>query len=156
MALALAGLELGGAITVAKRRTAEANPEIEMALAAYAVGVLGGTIAAAAFGLGEAWLTVALAAHLPAIGWVEIRIRVAALRWVALAIASAVLVRLVLNPYVLEYPLGGMPIVNWILYGYGRAGRGLHPRHPAIRRQQGRRPGLAPGGGQRRLLRSCC
>ena len=118
-ALALAGLELGAAFVVAQRRTAEANPEIEIALAAYAVGVLGGTITAAAFGLGEAWLTVALAAHLPAIGWVETRIRVAALRWVALAIASAVLVRLILNPYVLDYPLGTTPILNWLLYGYG-------------------------------------
>jgi uncharacterized membrane protein len=118
-ALALAGLELGGAFAVAKRRTKEANPEIEAALAAYAVGVLGSTITAAAFALGEAWLTVALAAHLPAIGWVESRIRVAALRWVALAIASAVLVRLVMNPYVLDYPLGTTPILNWLLYGYG-------------------------------------
>jgi uncharacterized membrane protein len=118
-ALALAALELGGAVAIAKRRTGDADPEIEIALAAYAVGVLGSTIAAAAFGLSEAWLTVALAVHLPAIGWVETRTRVRALRWIALAIATAVLVRLVLNPYVLEYPLGATPILNWLLYGYG-------------------------------------
>ena len=29
------------------------------------------------------------------------------------------LVRLVLNPYVLDYPLGPTPILNWLLYGYG-------------------------------------
>ena len=29
------------------------------------------------------------------------------------------LVRLVLNPYVLSYPLSGTPIFNWLLYGYG-------------------------------------
>jgi uncharacterized membrane protein len=69
--------------------------------------------------LSEAWLTVALAMHLPAIGWVETRIRVVALRWVALAIAVAVLVRLILNPFVLDYPLGATPILNWLLYGYG-------------------------------------
>ena len=57
--------------------------------------------------------------HLPAIGWVEARTRVAALRWVALAIAIAVLVRLILNPFVLDYPLGATPILNWLLYGYG-------------------------------------
>ena len=120
-ALALAATQLGAALAVAKRRTGEREPqpEIEIALAAYAVGVLGSTITAAAFGLAEAWLTVALAAHLPAIGWVENRIRVAALRWVALAIATAVLVRLLLNPYVLEYPLGATAIANWLLYGYG-------------------------------------
>ena len=64
-------------------------------------------------------MTVALAMHLPAIGWVETRIRVGALRWVALAIAIAVLVRLILNPFVLDYPLGATPILNWLLYGYG-------------------------------------
>ena len=65
------------------------------------------------------WPTVALALHLPAIGWVETRTRVAALRWVALGIAAAVLVRLVANPYALDYPLGPTPIFNWLLYGYG-------------------------------------
>jgi uncharacterized membrane protein len=118
-ALGVAVLELGAALVVAKRRVEPAEPEIELALAAYAVGVLGGTITAAAFGLGEAWLTVALAVHLPAIGWVESRLGVAALRRVALALAAAVLVRLVLNPYVLDYPLGATPILNWLLYGYG-------------------------------------
>ena len=118
-ALALAALELAGAVASARRRTEEADPEVEIALAAYSVGVLGSTITAAAFGLSEAWLTVALAMHLPAIGWVEARTRVGALRWVALAIAIAVLVRLILNPFVLDYPLGPTPVLNWLLYGYG-------------------------------------
>jgi uncharacterized membrane protein len=117
LALALAGAELVAALAVAKRR--DGGIEIEIALAAYAVAVLGGTIAAAAFGLEEAWLTVAFALHLPAIGWVETRTRVAALRWVALAVAAVVLVRLVANPYVLDYPLGPTPVFNWLLYGYG-------------------------------------
>ncbi|MGD9614452.1 MAG: DUF2339 domain-containing protein [Alphaproteobacteria bacterium] len=117
LALAAAGLNLVAAFAVAKRRNGDTG--IEAALAAYAVAVLGGTIAAAAFGLSEAWLTVALALHLPAIGWVEGRLRVAALRWVALAVAVAVLVRLLANPYVLDYPLGPTPVFNWLLYGYG-------------------------------------
>ena len=116
-ALVLAGVELAAAAAVARRRTGAAESEI--VLAAYAVGVLGSTTTAAAFGLGEAWLTVTLAVHLPALGWVDGRIRLKPLRWVALAIAAAVLVRLVLNPYVLQYPLGPTPIVNWLLYGYG-------------------------------------
>jgi uncharacterized membrane protein len=116
-ALALAGIELGAAGSVARRR--DGSPENEIALAAYAVGVLAGTIIAATLALSEAWLTVALALHLPAIGWVERRARVPALRWLALGIAVAAIVRLVLNPYVLEYPLGPTPIVNWLLYGYG-------------------------------------
>src|SRR5439155_483412 len=50
-ALALAGLELGAAASVAQRRTGAL--EIEIALAAYAVGVLGSTIFAATLALGE-------------------------------------------------------------------------------------------------------
>ncbi len=120
-ALTLSGAELLAAATVAKRRNAqtELDIEIEIALAAYAVGVLGSTIFAATLALGEAWLTVALALHLPAIGWIEGRIRLPVLRWLALGVAGIVLVRLVLNPYVLDYPIGPTPIVNWLLYGYG-------------------------------------
>ncbi len=120
-ALALAGLELGAAAAVAKRRSGAPDfpIEIEIALASYAVGILGSTIFAATLALGEAWLTVALALHLPAIGWIEGRIRLKVLRWLALGVAAIVLVRLVLNPYVLQYPLGATPIFNWLLYGYG-------------------------------------
>ncbi len=120
-ALALAGLQLAAATAMARRRDRAAEPdfEIEIALAAYAVGVLGSTIFAATLALGEAWLTVALALHLPAMGWIDGRIRLPALRWLALGVAAIVLTRLVLNPYVLDYPLGPTPIVNWLLYGYG-------------------------------------
>ena len=128
-ALALAGIELAAAAAIAGRRSAASEPEadsggepggeLEIALAAYAIGVLGSTIFAATLALGEAWLTVALALHLPAIGWVNARLRVAALRPVAFAIAATVLVRLLFNPYVLDYPLGETPVFNWLLYGYG-------------------------------------
>ena len=115
--LALAAVELAAAAAVARRRTGAM--ETEIALAAYAVGVLGSTITSAAFSLAEAWLTIVLAAHLPAIGWVESRIRLPALRWAALAVAAVVLARLILNPDVLDYPLGTTPVFNWLLYGYG-------------------------------------
>jgi uncharacterized membrane protein len=120
-ALALAGLELLAAAAVARRRSGapESEIQIEIALAAYAVGVLGSTIFAATLALGEAWLTVALALHLPAMGWIEGRIRLPVLRRLALGVAVIVLIRLVLNPYVLDYPIGATPIFNWLLYGYG-------------------------------------
>jgi len=116
-ALSIAVLELGAAATAAKRR--DGGIEYEIALASYAVGVLAGTIFATTLALSEAWLTVALALHLPAMGWIENRIRLPALRWLALGVAAAAVIRLVLNPYVLDYPLGPTPIVNWLLYGYG-------------------------------------
>jgi uncharacterized membrane protein len=116
-ALALATLELAAASWVAKRRNG--SIEWEIALASYALGVLGGTILATTFALSNAWLTVALALHLPALGWVEGRIRLPILRTIALGIGSSVLTRLALNPAILSYPLSATPIFNWLLYGYG-------------------------------------
>src|SRR5262249_45932300 len=111
-ALALAALELGAAVLVARRRNGVI--EIEIALASYAVGVLGATILAATFALSNAWLTVALALHLPALGWVDGRIRLPVLRHIALGVAAAVLVRLALNPEILNYELSSQPIFNWL------------------------------------------
>jgi uncharacterized membrane protein len=117
IALALAALNLAAAASVARRRNGDL--EIEIALGAYAVGVLGGTILAACFALSNAWLTVAIALHLPALGWVEGRLDLKVLRPVALAVAGIVLVRLAFNPYLIGYPIGPTPIFNWLLYGYG-------------------------------------
>jgi len=116
LALALAGLNLAAAASVARRRDGEL--QIEVALGAYAVGVLGGTILAATFALSTAWLTVAIALHLPALGWVEGRLDLKVLRWVAAVVAGIVIVRLALNPYAFAYPIAA-PIFNWLLYGYG-------------------------------------
>jgi uncharacterized membrane protein len=116
-AFALGALELAAAAAIARRRTGET--EIEIAFAAYAVGVLGATILAATFALSEAWLSVALALHLPAIGWIDGRVRMPVLRRLALGVAGIVLVRLVLNPYLFDYPLSSTPVFNWLLYGYG-------------------------------------
>jgi uncharacterized membrane protein len=117
LALALAGLNLLAATSVAKRR--DGGLETEIALAAYAIGVLGGTILAATFALGNAWLTVAIALHLPVLGSIEGRLDLKVLRPVALIVAGIVLVRLAFNPYLLGYPIGSTPIFNWLLYGYG-------------------------------------
>ncbi|MGE5268229.1 MAG: DUF2339 domain-containing protein [Thiohalocapsa sp.] len=124
-ALGLAAIELAAAASIARWRDSaaaagfEPELEIEIALASYAVGVLGSTIFAATLALGEAWLTVALALHLPAMGWIDGRIRIPALRWLAGGVAAIVLVRLVANPYVLDYKLAATPVFNWLLYGYG-------------------------------------
>ena len=72
------------------------------ALAVYAVAVCAALALAAAMILREAWLTVALAAMLPALAWVHRRLDLAPLRWVAALIVPAVLVRLLLNPALLH------------------------------------------------------
>jgi uncharacterized membrane protein len=117
IALALAALALSAVAGAARNR--DGNTETETAIAAYATSVLAGTILAAVFALSTAWLSVALALHLPAMGWIDGRVRAPILRRLALGVALAVLARLVLNPYVLDYPLAATPIFNWLLYGYG-------------------------------------
>jgi len=88
-------------------------------LAVYSVAVVALTSLAATITFDKAWLTIALSLQLPALGWINERLRFKALRWVAMLLVGVVIVRLVLNPEILGYPLWGMPGLNWIIYGYG-------------------------------------
>jgi uncharacterized membrane protein len=114
--LAIAALALAAAWAVERYRERRG---FEIALAAYAVGVIAGVSLAAAIGLEEAWITVALAVQLPAIAWVGAKTRVVHLRWVAGILAAIVLARLLLNGEVFNYPISAQPVFNWLLYGYG-------------------------------------
>ena len=60
---------------------------------------------------------MALAVELPALAWIERRLKLRALRTIAAVLAAIVLVRLVFNPFVLDYPSGETALFNWILYG---------------------------------------
>lgn len=85
---------------------------------AHAAGVAAAVALGAAILLSNAWLTLALALLLPALAWIEGTAGVP-LRRVALAVAGVVLARLVLNPYVLGYEVGGLPVLNGLLLAYG-------------------------------------
>ena len=91
----------------------------DLLLGIYALGGIAAVGLAFAMALQQAWLTVALSLLLPAIAWVSGELRLHSLRPAAFAVAAVVLVRLVLNYNVLDYPLGSLPGLNWILYGYG-------------------------------------
>src|SRR5690606_22424885 len=116
LGLLLALAQLGAATRTVRWR----DRGLEAALAAYAVGVTLSLALAATMALREAWLTVALSLVLPALAWIAARIDLPALRWLAALFAQAVIVRLALNPYVLDYrlPVGTGPF-NWLLWGYG-------------------------------------
>ena len=114
--LLLGALCLGATMMVARQR---GRPGMEGALAAYAVGVVASLSLAMAMSLENAWLTVALALQLPAIGWIHERTRVGPLRAVAMLLAVIILGRLVLNPEIFNYGLTAMPGLNWMFYGYG-------------------------------------
>jgi len=117
------GLAIAGANAVAverliRRRDAGA-PVDPAVLAVFALGVIAGIVFALTSAVRLAWLTVALSLMLPAIAWVNDRLRVPGLRQAAGWLALAVIVRLVLNQSVLDYPMGTTPVINWLLYGYG-------------------------------------
>ncbi len=116
VACALAGLGLGAAAYVRRRDRAG---RLDLVLGVYAAATVAGTSLAATMALEQAWLTVVLALQLPALAWIQERLNLRQLRPVAALIAGVVLVRLVFNLYVVDYPLGDLPGINWVLYGYG-------------------------------------
>ena len=90
-----------------------------IALGVYSAAVVAGTSFAFALVFRNAWLTIALALQIPALGWLEQRLRLRELRLFALSLATIVLFRLVINPYILDYGSDSLFGAQWILYGYG-------------------------------------
>lgn len=88
-------------------------------LGIYALGCVAALGLAFTMALEQAWLTVALSLLLPAIAWISSELNLRSLRPAAFVVAAVVLVRLVANYNILEYPLGSVPGINWVLYGYG-------------------------------------
>jgi uncharacterized membrane protein len=88
-------------------------------LGIYALGCVAALGLAFTMALEQAWLTVALSLLLPAIAWISSELNLRSLRPAAFVVAAVVLLRLVLNYNVLDYPLGSLPGFSWVLYGYG-------------------------------------
>ena len=120
LALAAAVLYLVASLPVARRRAAagEGTP-LDAALAWLAAAVTAFVSLAVPLELERQWWTVAWALEVPALVWLAGRFGLPVLRRLAAALAAAVAVRLLLNPDILEYPIGPRPVLNWLLYGYG-------------------------------------
>ena len=94
-------------------------PGMNGAFGAYAVTVFAALSLTLTTTLENAWLTVALALELPAMAWIAARLDLPVLRRVAFVVAGIVLVRLIVNYRVLDYPIVGYPGLDWLIYGYG-------------------------------------
>jgi uncharacterized membrane protein len=116
VALALAGANLAAAAFVRRR---DSEGRFNLVLGCYAAATVAATSLAATMALDQAWLTVALALQLPALAWVHARLGVPQLRPVAALIAGVVLIRLLFNVHIVDYPMGDLAGANWVLYGYG-------------------------------------
>jgi uncharacterized membrane protein len=118
-ALASAGsAALAVAAAGALNRRREERP-YRLSLGFYAAAAVAGIAFTFAFVFREAWLTVALSLQLPALAWLEKKLDLKELRYLALAVSAAVLIRLALNPYVLSYEANHALGSQWVLYGYG-------------------------------------
>ena len=89
------------------------------ALGFLAAGVTFFVAAAIALELRREWITVAYAIEFAAVAAIAARLDLLAMRQLCWPLLAVVVVRFVLNPEVLKYPLGVTPIFNWILWGYG-------------------------------------
>lgn len=118
LALILAVLYLVAAVPVARRRAALSTAR--EAFPALAVAVTALVSLALPMELERQWLTVAWALEVAALVWLADRLSVLLLDRLAWLLATAVGVRLLLNPDIaLGYPIGSHPLFNWLSYGYG-------------------------------------
>lgn len=95
-----------------------------MAGATEALGFLGSGVtffiaAAIPLELSRHWITVAYAIEFAAVAYIAVRLELWAMRQICWGLLAAVVVRFVLNPWLLDYTAGVTPIFNWILWSYG-------------------------------------
>ena len=100
-------------------RWRETMPGATEALGFLAAGVAFFIGAAIPLELNREWITVAYAIELAAVAAIAAQLGLVSLRQLCWPLLAIVVVRFVLNPEILKYPLGLTPILNWILWGYG-------------------------------------
>lgn len=89
-------------------------------LAVFVAVVLLGLTAAVPLQLRDQWLTVAWALEAAVLARAARHLTHPLLRWSSVVLATVVTVRLVLNPWALEYgDASGLPILNWTLWTWG-------------------------------------
>lgn len=89
------------------------------ALGFLAAGVTFFIGAAIPLELNREWITVAYAVELAAVAAISAQLGLVALRRLCWPLLAIVVVRFVVNPEILKYPIGLTPVLNWMLWGYG-------------------------------------
>jgi uncharacterized membrane protein len=113
---ALAAVLLAAALTVST--TLAMKDTARQRAGVHAAGAVAALALGCAMLLHEEWLSLAIALFLPPLAWIEDRANLPALRQVALVVAALVLIRLVLNWYVLDYAFGDRPVLNGLIPAY--------------------------------------
>jgi uncharacterized membrane protein len=118
---------LGAAFALAagwlRRQEAEDGTEamdgVRLALGATASAAVAALAAGLTFALDKGMLTVAFALAALGTAWVAERTVVPVLRYVVGALGIAVAGRILYDPLIAGGDLGGTPVFNWLLWGYG-------------------------------------
>jgi uncharacterized membrane protein len=100
-------------------RWRETMPGGTEALGFLAAGVTFFIGAAIPLEFNREWITVAYAVELAAVAAISAQLGLVALRRLCWPLLAIVVVRFVVNPEILTYPIGLTPILNWMLWGYG-------------------------------------
>ena len=100
-------------------RWRETMPGATEALGFLAAGVTFFVGAAIPLELSREWITVAYAIELAAVAAISAQLGLVTLRRLCWPLLAIVVVRFVVNPEILKYPIGLTPILNWMLWGYG-------------------------------------
>ncbi len=116
-AWALVAAALAAGLTLAAVR-ARSTGSLQRA-GTHAAGAAAALALGCAMVLHDHWLTMAVALFLPPLAIIEARADLPPLRQVALVVAAFVLVRLLLNGWVLDYAFGTLPVANGLLAAYG-------------------------------------
>jgi uncharacterized membrane protein len=117
ISIGLAAPFLVGAERLARWR--ETMPGATEALGFHAAGVTFFIAAAIPLELSRHWITVAYAIEFAAVAYIAMRLELWAMRQICWGLLAVVVVRFVLNPWLLDYTAGVTPIFNWILWSYG-------------------------------------
>ena len=113
----LGAVALVGALTLVRQHGAKRDSG---PLALFVGVTLLGLTAAIPIQLRDQWVTVAWALEAVAVALASRRLHHGLLRWTAVLLGAAITVRLVANPWALEYAgAGGWPVLNWTLYTWG-------------------------------------
>lgn len=114
---AAVALLLAAILTAAAARAGRQDAPLRAG--AHAAGATAALALMAAMLLREHWLSLAVSLLLPPLAVIAQRSGLRALRGIALAVATVVLVRLLLNEAVLGYGFGTAPVLNalWLAYG---------------------------------------
>lgn len=94
-------------------------PGATEALGFLAAGVTFFVGAAIPLELNREWITVAYAVELAAVAAISAQLGLVTLHRLCWPLLAVVVVRFVVNPEVLKYPIGLTPVLNWMLWGYG-------------------------------------